>query len=71
VSEVRGLLVYDGTYNGADQCDEWFWDCPFEHVWVVGRYLVPFVEVKQLGGGSNNWMGKVNLIVLEKKLAGA
>ena len=46
MSKVRGRLVYNETYNGTDQHDEWFQDCPFECVWVVGRYLMPFVKVK-------------------------
>jgi hypothetical protein len=31
---------------------------------VMGRYLAPFVKVEQLGGGSNDWMAEMNLIIL-------
>ena len=64
---MSGLLINSETYDGTDQRDEGFWNCPFECVWVVSGYLTPFVKVEQLGGRSNDWMGEMNLVTLGKK----
>ena len=62
--DVIGLVSQRETYHSANQRNKWFGDRASECVSVVGRYLTPFVEVEQLAGQSNDWMGKMELVVL-------
>ena len=59
-----GLVSQRETYHGANQRNKWFGDRASECVSVAGRYLAPFVEVEQLAGRSNDWMGKMELVIL-------
>ena len=52
--------------SDANQCNEWLWDCPSERFLVVGGYLMPLVEVEELGGGSNDGVTEMNLVILRE-----